>query len=92
MSKSTNTVVEQYLLDTIDRISRNPEGYAALYIYVSKLKPKNRHPAFLKVFAKFFDSLATSAKGALYVLSNGDFVILGRGITQEIADAAILNI
>ena len=89
MAKSVNGSAEKYLLDALDRIARNPFGYSVLYVNVSKLKPKNRHPSFVKVFAKLFDSVVGTTKGTLYVLSNGDFAILGKNITHEIVDEAV---
>ena len=87
-----NTIYEKYLLDALDRVARNPNGYSVLYINISKLRPKNRHPEFVKIFAKLFDSVAGNAKGTLFILSNGDFAILGRDITHEVIDDAVLKL
>lgn len=89
---SKNVVYEKYLLDALDRLARNPSGYSVLYIHISKLRPKNRHPEFVKIFAKLFDSIAGNARGTLFVLSNGDFAILGRDITHEVIDAAVMQL
>ena len=89
MAKAVNTVSEKYLLDALDRVARNPNGYSVLYVNVSKLKPKNRHPEFVKIFAKLFDSVAGDSKGTLFVLANGDFAILGKDITHETVDVAV---
>lgn len=89
MPKMVSTISEKYLLDALDRIARIPTGYSVLYVNVSKLKPKNRHPEFLKIFAKLFDSVAGDTKGTLFVLANGDFAILGKDITHEIVEAAV---
>lgn len=80
---------EKYLLSTLDRIAKNSERYAVLYISASKLKPKHRHPKFLKILEKFFDGVVGLAKGAFFPLSNGDFVILGRDFTQAMVDEAV---
>lgn len=85
-------IYEKYLLDALDRVARNPSGYSVLYIHISKLRPKNRHPEFVKIFAKLFDSVAGNAKGTLFILSNGDFAILGRDITHEVIDEAVLKL
>lgn len=87
-----NVIYEKYLLDALDRVARNPNGYSVLYINISKLRPKNRHPEFVKIFAKLFDSVAGNARGTLFVLSNGDFAILGRGITHEVIDEAVTKL
>ena len=85
-------IYEKYLLEALDRVARNPNGYSVLYINISKLRPKNRHPEFVKIFAKLFDSVAGNAKGTLFVLSNGDFAILGRDITHEVVDEAVIKL
>ncbi len=87
-----NVIYEKYLLDALDRVARNPTGYSVLYINISKLRPKNRHPEFVKIFAKLFDSVVGNARGTLFILSNGDFAILGRDITHEVVDQAVLKL
>ena len=87
-----NIVYEKYLLEALDRISRHPSGYSVLYIHISKLRPKNRHPEFVKIFAKLFDSVAGNARGVLFILSNGDFAILGKNITHEVVDEAVMKL
>ena len=87
-----NIIYEKYLLEALDRVARSPNGYSVLYINISKLKPKNRHPEFVKIFSKLFDSVAGNARGTLFILSNGDFAILGRNITHEVIDDAVLKL
>lgn len=89
MVRLQNKMSEKYLLETLDRIARNSFGYAVLYVSVSKLKPKNRHPEFVKIFAKLFDSVVGSARGQFFILSNGDFVILARDITPDMVENAV---
>lgn len=89
MAKQQGTASEKYLLSALDRIAKNSIGYAVLYVKISKLKPKHRHPEFVKIFAKLFDSVVGTTKGSFFILSNGDFVILGRDITQETVDVAV---
>lgn len=89
MNKQQNKMSEKFLLETLDRIARNPFGYDVLYVSISKLKPKNRHPEFVKVLARLFDSVVGSARGQFFVLSNGDFVILAKNITPDVVDEAV---
>lgn len=89
MAKVQSKMSEKYLLDTLDRIAKNSAGYSVLYVSISKLKPKNRHPEFVKIFAKLFDSVVGSARGTFFILSNGDFVILAKDITPDMVDDAI---
>lgn len=80
---------EKYLLEALDRIAKNSSKYSALYVSISKLQPRNRHPAFVKILAKLFDSIIGSAMGAFFVLSNGDFVILGTKVSPELVDITV---
>ncbi len=80
---------EKYLLEMLERISRNRSGYRVLYVNVSKLKPKNRHPRFVKIIAKLFDDLVAIASGSMFVLSNGDFAIVGKNITEKTVAEAV---
>lgn len=89
MAKIQSKMSEKYLLETLDRIAKNSAGYSVLYVSISKLKPKNRHPEFVKIFAKLFDSVVGSARGQFFILSNGDFVILAKDITHDLVDDAI---
>ena len=80
---------EKYLLETLDRIAKNRSEYKVLYVNVSKLKPKNRHPRFVKIITRLFDDLVAIADSTLFVLSNGDFAILGRNISEKIVQDAV---
>lgn len=80
---------EKYLLEFLDRIFRNRSEYKALYVNVSKLKPKNRHPRFVKIISRLFDDFVSIANGTMFVLSNGDFVVLGKNISDKIIDDAV---
>lgn len=89
MSQANRFVAEKNLLDTLDRIARNQSAYSVLYVSLSKLKPKNRHPSFIKIIAKLFDDLVGAAEGMMFILNNGDFVILGKHITEKIVSDAV---
>ena len=89
MAKQQIVLSEKYLLSALDRIAKKSDGYAVLYIMASKLKPKHRHPKFLKILEKFFDGVVGLSKGVFFPLCNGDFAILGRDFTQEMVNAAV---
>lgn len=89
MAKAECFAEEKKLLEFLRRIERNQSAYSALYVYVSKLKPKNRHPLFIKVIARLFDGLVGAAEGQLFVLENGDFVVVGKNITSTTINGAV---
>ena len=80
---------ERYLLETLERITKNRSEYKILYVNISKLKPKNRHPKFVKVITRLFDDLVSIANSTMFVLANGDFAILGKNITEKVISDAI---
>ena len=82
-------VEERNLLEVLNRIARNRTEYSLLYVSVSKLKPKNRHPSFVKIIARLFDNLVGSANGRLFILTNSDFAILGKNITSKTVENAV---
>lgn len=95
MIKKQKYMAEKYLMDTLDRMARNPTSqadYSVIYVKVSGLKPKNRHPSFIEVLTRFFDIITSTAKTSFFRLSNGDFVILGKNISVEEVDDAIKRI
>ena len=72
-----NFETEKYLLETLERVAKNRSEYKILYVNISKLKPKNRHPKFVKIITRLFDDLVSIANSTMFVLENGDFAILG---------------
>ena len=88
-NKNKNVLSEKILLDALDRVAKNPMGYTVLYVNISKLKPKNRHPRFVKVITKLFDSVVGTTKGIMFVLSNGDIAILSKNTPENIVDEAV---
>ena len=89
MAKTSNSSAERYLLDALNRVGRNSADYSVLYVSVSKLRPKNRHPEFVKIFARMFDKLVGAINGMLFILSNSDFVILGKNINENTVNEAV---
>ena len=89
MAKTDRFATEKKLLEVLGRVERSQSAYSALYVNVSKLKPKNRHPSFVKIIAKLFDDLVGATEGGLFVLDNSDFVILGKNISLTTVDNAM---
>ena len=88
-AKQKSILSEKILLDALDRVARNPMGYTVLYVNISLLKPKNRHPQFVKIIARLFDSVVGTTKGVMFVLSNADIAILSKNTPPEIVDEAV---
>lgn len=92
MARVGNQGAERYLLDSLNRIAKNPIDYSVLYVNVSKLKAKNRHPEFVNIFARMFDDLVGATNGMMFILSNSDFAILGKNINQYTVQNAVAKL
>ena len=89
MSDGTKFESEKYFVETMMRVLRNKAGYKVLYINISKLKPKNRHPRFVRVVSRMFDNLVAIADGTMFVFANGDMALLGKKVTQDLVGDVI---
>ena len=83
---------EQQMLDTLNRIKRNPVGFLAIYMNFSKLRPQNKQPKQLKILVRMFDQLIHSSQSRLFAFSNSDVIVIGKGITYSMADETIFKI
>jgi hypothetical protein len=83
---------EKYLIETLARAVKSGSAYKVLYVHISKLKPKNRHPKFVKIIARLFDDLVVAANGTMFMLSNGDLVLLGKEITEKVVEGAVAKL
>lgn len=79
---SDNTFVhaDQSLLDCLDRFERAPEGCRAAYVALSLLRPHNKERIRLRLAAHLFESLVTGYGCDVFILSNDDLVVIGRGV------------
>lgn len=89
MARTRNILSEKYLLMALDRVAKNAMGYSVLYLNISKLKPKNRHPEFVKIIAMLFESIIGAVRGSMFILSNGDIAILSKHISPEKIEEAV---
>lgn len=89
MAGNSKFDAEKYLLETLERIAKKRSEYKVLYVNISKLKPKNRHPKFVKIITRLFDDLVSIANGTMFILDNGDFAVLGKNITDKIITDAV---
>ncbi len=73
---------DQSLLDGLERLSRAPEGCRAAYISLSRLRGHNRSPIRLRLAAHVFAPLVAGYGCEVFLLSNGDLAIIGRGMPR----------
>jgi EAL domain-containing protein (putative c-di-GMP-specific phosphodiesterase class I) len=74
---------DQSLLDGLERLSRVPEDCRAAYISLSKLKAHNRSWIRLRIAAHMFAPLVAGYGSEVFLLSNSDLVVIGRGMPEH---------
>ncbi|MDX2221885.1 MAG: hypothetical protein SFV21_03995 [Rhodospirillaceae bacterium] len=67
---------EGLLVDTIDRIRRNPEGRKVVHVRLSQLLPANRTAVRIKIIARMFRTLESGRHVQLFQISNDDLVLI----------------
>jgi len=71
---------DQSLLDGLERLARAPEGCRAAYISLSRLRAHNRSSIRLRLAAHLFAPLVAGYGCEVFLLSNGDLAVIGRGL------------
>ncbi|MQX35196.1 hypothetical protein [Roseospira navarrensis] len=86
---SGNTLVhgDQSLLNGLDRVERAPEGCRAVFLALSRLRPVHRDPIRLRLAAHLFEPLVTGQGCQVFLLSDGDLVVLGRDVPMSMLEA-----
>ena len=67
---------ETLLVDTLDRMRRNPEGRKVVHLHLSKLMPPNRTPVRIKIVTRMFRTLESGRNAQIFSLSNDDMVLI----------------
>ena len=80
------------LLDHLQRIEHNTKGCYAVQLHLSRLRPEFRKRHFLRIAARAFDALVNNHDVTLYMLSNGDFVLMCREVPIDEVDQPINRI
>lgn len=76
---------ETLLVDTLDRIRRNPEGRKVVHIRLSRLLPQNRTVVRIKIVTRMFRTLESGRQVQIFSLTNDDLVmIVGAGAQRDV--------
>jgi EAL domain-containing protein (putative c-di-GMP-specific phosphodiesterase class I) len=67
---------ETLLVDTLDRMRRNPEGRKVVHLHLSQLLPPNRTPVRLKIVMRMFRTLESGRNAQIFNLSSDDLVLI----------------
>lgn len=83
---------ETQLVDTLDRVRRNPEGRKAVHIRLSKLLPANRTPVRIKIVTRMFRALESGRQAQIFILSNDDLALIINGGAQRDVNNIVLRV
>jgi len=75
--ESEPTQTEREFIDALERVEREPDEHSAVHLHLSQLQPSNRTPIKLKVASRFFGTLQQAYEMSVFVMSNGDIVVMG---------------
>jgi len=87
--REPETSEESLLLNRLKRIEANPAGVYAVHLFLSKLRPSNRQPQFLKIAARTFDPLVEGFEATVFPMHNDDIVLICRNVPVDDADSAV---
>ena len=76
MNQGAKGYQETLLVDTIDRMRRNPEGRKVVHLRLSLLQPQNRTPVRLKILTRRFRALESGRQIQIFTITSGDLVII----------------
>lgn len=88
-SQKKSVMTERLLLDALERVINYSADFTVLYVNISKLRPQNKKPKFIKIFFRLFDNIVRNSQSKLFILSNGDFVLLGRSVSETVVEDVV---
>ncbi|MBL8643289.1 MAG: EAL domain-containing protein [Rhodospirillaceae bacterium] len=78
---------EGLLVDTLDRMRRNPEGRKVVHLRFSQLMPHNRTPVRIRIINRMFRNLESGRQAQLFPIGNDDLVIVvNAGAQRDVAN------
>jgi EAL domain-containing protein (putative c-di-GMP-specific phosphodiesterase class I) len=85
MNQGARGYQETLLVDTIDRMRRNPEGRKVVHLRLSQMLPQNRTPVRLKILTRMFRALESGRQVQLFSLTNGDLaMVVNAGAQRDV--------
>jgi EAL domain-containing protein (putative c-di-GMP-specific phosphodiesterase class I) len=74
---------EGLLVDTLDRMRRNPEGRKVVHLRLSQLLPHNRTPIKVKIVHRMFRNLESGRQAQIFPIGNDDLVMIVNANAQR---------
>ncbi|MBF0094833.1 MAG: EAL domain-containing protein [Alphaproteobacteria bacterium] len=83
---------EKLLLETLERIARLRDGRFAMHFHLSRLLPQYRDESYLRIAVRVIDPLASGYRCQIFLLGNGDIVVLGRDVPAVDIESSIFKL
>ena len=83
MTQGARGYQETLLVDTIDRMRRNPEGRKVVHLRLGHMQAQNRTPVRLKILTRMFRPLESGRQVQIFNLTNGDLAMVVNGGAQR---------
>jgi EAL domain-containing protein (putative c-di-GMP-specific phosphodiesterase class I) len=83
---------ETLLVDTLDRMRRNPEGRKVVHLHLSQLMPANRTSVRVKIVTRMFRALESGRQAQIFNLSNDDLVLIISAGAQRDVNNIVLRV
>ncbi|MDX2143762.1 MAG: EAL domain-containing protein [Rhodospirillaceae bacterium] len=74
---------EGLLVDTLDRMRRNPEGRKVVHLRLSQLMPHNRTPVKVRIINRMFRNLESGRQAQIFLIGNDDMVMIVNAAAQR---------
>jgi EAL domain-containing protein (putative c-di-GMP-specific phosphodiesterase class I) len=74
---------EGLLVDTLDRMRRNPEGRKVVHLRLSQLLPHNRTPVKVRIINRMFRNLESGRQAQIFPIGNDDMVMIVSAAAQR---------
>ena len=83
---------ESVLVETAERVGRIREGRLVVQIHLSDLLPQNRDDGHIRIAGRLFETMVDSYQGQLFVLTNGDIVLMCKDVREADLDNAVYKL
>jgi hypothetical protein len=83
---------EEILLDHVQRLDRRRDGWYAVEINVSLLRPHHQRPQHRRIIGKTLEPLIKQYDAGVYTLANKNVILMAKGASVSDIDACLLRI
>lgn len=84
--------VEQLLHDFTARLEKQPSGWRAVVLNLSRLRPDSRRALQIRIAANTFENLVSHFEGQIFLLTQGDVVFICKDADVSAVDNAVNKI